>query len=84
MTHRPLLASLALATVLTSGCLFSKKSAPKENTAPAAETEQIFMQRSVDKRAAELVAQGLTADAARAQATTEFKERYGFNSAAKK
>lgn len=85
MIHRPLFACLLLLAALSAGCLFSKKpAAPKENTAPAAETEQILMQRSIDKRVAELVAQGLTADAARAQATTEFKDRYGYTSAAKK
>ena len=85
MIHRPRLPTLLLLTAMSAGCMFSKKTAaPKENTSPAAETEQFLMQRSIDKRVAELVAQGLTADAARTQATAEFKDRYGYTSAAKK
>ena len=86
MTHRPLLTCLALCAVLSAGCsMFSKKSAtPKETKAPAAETEQLLRQRWVDKRAAELVAQGQSADAARTQATAEFKEHYGYISEPKK
>jgi hypothetical protein len=83
--NRSLFACLALLAALSGGCLFSKKSAaPKENTSPAAETEQLLRQRWVDKRAAELVAQGQAADAARAQALVEFRERYGFTGAAQK
>lgn len=84
-TPRPLFVTLVLATLLGTGCsLFMKSSTPKESTALAAETDQILMQRWVDKRSAELVAQGQSADAAKAQAMTEFRERYGYTNAAKK
>ena len=85
MTQRPFLACLALVTVLCAGCMPWKKSSTlKESSALAADNEQILMQRWVEKRTAELVAQGQTADAAKTQATAEFKERYGFTSVAKK
>ncbi len=85
ITSRLFLAGCLLAALLGGGCMFSKKSAaPKDDTGLAAGNEAILMQRSVDKRTAELVAQGMAADAARAQATAEFKERYGYTSAAKK
>lgn len=74
-----------LAVGLSAGCVFSKKSAaPKANAAPAAETEQELRQRFVEKRTAELVAAGQNADAARAQALAEFRERYGYTTAAQK
>ena len=85
MTQRPSLTLLALAFLLTTGCLSSKKSsAPKENSAIAGSVEEGFKLRWIDKRAAELVTQGKTADAARTQATDEFRERYAFTSAAQK
>jgi len=80
MTKRTLLfliASLSLA--FGSGCLFSRKgSKPKENPAIAAELEESFRQRWIEKRAAELVAKNLAPDLARAQAIEEFKARYNF------
>jgi hypothetical protein len=76
---------LVLILAFCPGCLFSKKNPkPKENSAVAAETEQAFKQRFVDKRAGELTAQGLGAEAARAQALEEFKARYGYTGAAQK
>jgi hypothetical protein len=82
---RPILVTLISAATLSPGCsLFKKSSAPKESTALAAETDQILMQRWVDKRSAELVAQGQSADAARNQAMTEFRERYGYTNTARK
>jgi hypothetical protein len=85
MTQRPLLACLAVFATLTAGCLHSKKpAAPKDSTSLTGETEQTFMQRWIDKRSAELVTQGQAADAARTQATAEFKERYGYTGAAQK
>lgn len=73
------------ATILFTGCsLFKKSQKPKENPAIAADTDENFRQRFVDKRTAELMAQGAAAEAARAQASEEFKVRYGYTSAAKK
>ena len=84
MIRRPLLALLAIAAVFSAGCLHLKKSPPKPSESLTGEVEADFKVRWVDKRAAELVAQGLAAGAAHAQATVEFKERYGFTGAAQK
>ncbi|MDP3071213.1 MAG: hypothetical protein Q8N18_13065 [Opitutaceae bacterium] len=77
-----LLPALILLAVASHGCFFSKK-APraKETTAIAADVEESFRKRWVDKRAAELAAQGAVAEAARTQAETEFRDRYGFTRA---
>lgn len=84
-TPRPLLVTLVLASVLGAGCsLLKKSSTPKESSALAAETDQILLQRWVDKRSAELIAQGQTNDAAKTQAMAEFRERYGYTNTAKK
>lgn len=64
---------------LTTGCLSSRKNAkPKENQAIAAELEESFRQRWIEKRAAELTGRGLAPDLARAQAIEEFKAKYNF------
>lgn len=85
MTPRPSLTLLALAILLTTGCLFSKKSSsPKENSAIADSVEEGFKLRWIDKRVAELVTQGKTAAAARTQAADEFRERYAYTGAAQK
>lgn len=42
----------------------------------ATETEKEFQQRWVNKRANDLVSQGLTAEAARAQAMAEFDQKF--------
>ena len=82
------IATLALAaTVLaTSGChMFSKKknpSAPKESKTMATDVEKEFMARWIDKRTSDLTAQGLSADAAHAQAVAEFKVQYNYTDAA--
>jgi hypothetical protein len=83
---RFLLSSLALLAVFCStGCHFWKKnSKPKENPAIAADVEQGFKARWVDRRAAELAAGGASADAARQKADAEFRERYEFTGAAHK
>ncbi len=74
-----------LGLAVSSGCMFSKKTAkPKENPAIAAEMEADFMQRWVEKRSAELAAQGLKPDAAHAQAVAEFKVQYSYTTAAQK
>ena len=72
-----LLASFALLS--STGCgLFSKKSdKPKESSAIAADVEETFRRRWVEKRAAELTAQGTDAAAANAQAASEFQARFG-------
>ena len=80
-----LLLSLLLASSLCSGCLFSKKNAkPKESSAIASDVEATFRQRWVDRRMAELQAQGRPADAARTQAEAEFREQYNFGHPARK
>lgn len=68
-----------------SGCLHGKKNAkPKESSAIAGDMESEFKRRFVDKRATELTAQGVTPEAARAQANEEFRVRYGATQAAGK
>ena len=84
MTRRLLLTFIATAALFSGGCSIFKKSSAKSDLGPASETEADFKVRWVDKRAAELAAQGQAAGAARAQATAEFKERYGFTGAAQK
>lgn len=86
MIPRLPLLCLATVTLLTGGCLFSKKSSsPKENPAIAGSVEETFKVRWVEKRSAELVAQGKAAEVARAQAVAEFQEKFAFTgSAAKK
>ena len=86
MTKRLFLPTLiAAAVALASGCLMMKKSAkPKENPSIASETEDGLKHRWIDRRAAELTAQGLAADAARAQATEEFRAKYPYTGAAQK
>lgn len=84
MKQRSFFVVCAALTLLTGCSHFKKSQKPKENPAIAADTDENFRQRFVDKRAADLVAQGVSADAARGQATEEFKARYGYTSAAKK
>ncbi len=69
-----------LVLLLTSGCLFSRRSAPKDNGPITTEVQETFRKRWVDKRTAELATQGIAADAARTQAETEFRARYDFKS----
>jgi hypothetical protein len=91
MKRLPLLGTAVLALVLSAGCshipFFGKKSAspnaPKPSSKIATDTEKEFEQRWVAKRSGELVSQGLTAEAAQAQATTEFKERFAGTHAAR-
>jgi outer membrane murein-binding lipoprotein Lpp len=74
-----LIAALASVTPLVTGCsLFSKKARAKESSAIAGEVEATFRQRWIDQRVGQLAAQGVAADAARAQAGREFDERYQF------
>ena len=86
MTKRLILPALiTTAVALAGGCSLMKKSAkPRENTSIASETEDGLKQRWIDRRAAELVAQGAAAEAARAQATEEFRAKYPYTGAAQK
>ena len=78
--------SLCIAALLcSSGCLFSRKSdRAKESSAIAADVEESFRRRWVEKRAAEIAAQGTAADAARTRAEAEFRERFDFSRGDKK
>ena len=85
MIQRLFLTCLSLTALLTSGCLFSKKSSkPKDDTAISSSVEESFRVRWIDKRVAELVAKGSTPEAARTQAASEFSERYAFTGGAQK
>jgi hypothetical protein len=86
MTRRLVLSGLAALLFVTSGCgLFSrKKEKTKEDNAIASDVEESLKRRWVDKRVAELTAQGVAAEAARTQATQEFREKFEYTSAAKK
>lgn len=83
MTQRPFLALLATLAVFSAGCSHFKKSPPSDNS-PASQTDADFKVRWLEKRTGELVAQGQKAEAARAQAEAEFKERFAFTNAAQK
>jgi H+/Cl- antiporter ClcA len=85
MIRTVFLSALVITTALASGCSSSKK-APrvKESSAIASEVEEGFRQRWIDQRAAQLVAQGTAAEAARAQAANEFRERYDFSRTGRK
>ena len=85
MTRLLFLTLLVTSALLSSGCLFSKKSrTPKESTAISSEVEEGFRQRWVDQRTSQLVAQGTAAPTARTQAAGEFRERFGFIKAGQK
>ena len=76
---------LCIATLCcSSGCLFSRKAKTKESSAIAADVEESFRRRWVDKRVGELTARGTAAEVARTQAETEFRERYDFSRAGRK
>ncbi len=78
MTKSLLLICLVLA--VAPGCTFLHKSSkPKENTSISTETAENFRKRWVEKRSADLVAQGTAAEAARTQADAEFREKYDFS-----
>lgn len=85
MTKALLLAASLSTLLLSSGCFFAKKTnRPKESSAISAEVEESFRKRWVEKRTAELTAQGSSGDAARAKAEAEFRERYGYTRAGTK
>jgi len=80
---RSLLLCLVLSSLFLAGCWHRSKQ-PKESTAVATEVEEAFKQRWIEKRAGELTARGLAADAARRQANDEFRARYSYTRAADK
>jgi hypothetical protein len=85
MTKRLLLTTLAASSLFCSGCIFGKKKPnTKESSAISADVEESFRRRWVEKRAGELTATGVAADAARTKAEAEFRERFGFTRAAQK
>ena len=81
---KKILISLLAAAIALSGCHRSHK--PKPNPAVATEVEQEFMQRWVDQRTHDYIAQGkFTIEAqARAQATTDFYQQYPYTTLAEK
>jgi hypothetical protein len=81
MTQTLLLtAALAALAVTSSGCsLFRKSQKPRESTAISSEVEATFRQRWMEKRLAELKAQGVADAAAQTQAAQEFDARYQFD-----
>ncbi len=85
MIPRHALLASSLAVLCLTGCgLFSKKDRPKESSAISVENEENFRQRWVQRRSEELVAQGVAAEAAQAQAGNEFRERYPYMRAGRK
>lgn len=86
MTKRQLLPFFLVAAVsLAGGCALTKKPArPAENPSIAGQTEESLRARWIDRRAAELVAQGAVAEAARAQAAEEFRAKFPYMGAAQK
>jgi hypothetical protein len=83
---RLLLFSCVALALVSSGCLFHRKNAkPKENPKIATEVEQGFRQRWLDKRVAELTAQGVAPGQAQQQAAAEFAQHFAYlNSADRK
>jgi hypothetical protein len=77
----------ALVLLSGAGCHFfphfkKKPKVPKEDRAITTSLEKEFEQRWVDKRAADLVAAGSTADAAHAQAVAEYRQKFVFTHSA--
>jgi hypothetical protein len=74
--------ALAAALFADSGChIFSKKKnpvAPKESKSLASDTEKDFMHRWIDKRSSDLMAKGMSADAAHAQAVSDYKASFAY------
>lgn len=67
-----------------SGCHFFRKSKKPKDPAIAADVETNFRQRWVERRTAELTAQGTEALAARQQAEAEFHEKFPYLKEGKK
>lgn len=82
MTKALLLAASLATLVLSTGCFLAKKSPrAKESSTIAADVEESFRRRWVEKRTLELAAGGTGGDAARTQAESEFRERFGYTRA---
>jgi len=78
---------IASSLLLSTGCWHfwtRKNPKPVETSAVAADVENEFKQRFIEKRTAELVAQGQRVDIARQQALDEFRARYSYTRAADK
>jgi hypothetical protein len=61
--------------------MFSTKKnpvAPKESKTVATDVEKDFMHRWIDKRASDLMAKGESAEAAHAQAVSDYKAAYAY------
>ena len=78
MTKRALLLVLSAFVMLGTGCVFRSKK-PKESPEIAAEVENSFRARWVEKRTSELVGQGAATTSARAQAEAEFAQKFNFS-----
>lgn len=79
MTKRLLLSLVIVASGFSTGCHFWRRSHKvKESSAIATGTEQDFKQRWIKNRLGELAAQGVTGEAAEAQADREFREKYTY------
>lgn len=79
MTRTGLLLALALVAALNGGCFLRRTpKPPKESGSIASEVEATFRQRWVDQRVAQLKAQKVADDAARAQAEAEFREKFEY------
>jgi hypothetical protein len=74
--------ALAAALFADSGChIFSSKKnpvAPKESKTLATDVEKDFMHRWIDKRSSELMAKGISVDAAHDQAVAEYKVAFAY------
>lgn len=82
---RVFLSLLAMTALLSSGCLFSRKSRqPKETGAIATDVEREFKQRWLARRVSELSTQGVTGPAAQQQAEQEFVQKFTFAEPARK
>jgi hypothetical protein len=71
----------AIVLIVGSGCHYfphfkKKPKLPKEDQAIAAPVEKEFQKRWIDKRAADLVAAGQSADSAHAQAVSEYQTQF--------
>jgi hypothetical protein len=87
---RPFAVLLAACVLVWAGCALSPfsnkkpkpKRDPKQGPHVSLDVELEFRQRWVDKRASDLIAQGMLPDSARDQALAEFKVKYAYTKAA--
>jgi hypothetical protein len=90
MKRPPLIVAAAFAVLLSAGCShipFIGKKTPQDSSKigprVATDSERDFKQRWVDKRASELISQGLAPDGARRQAIAEFDQKFSATHVAK-